>query len=124
MDKNGQPVNGIVQEVKDETVVMDMNHPLAGDTLHFEGEVVTSRPATNKEVEEMVKMMTGEGCSCGHDHGDGGCCGGHHGDGECCGGHGEGHHHGDGECCGGHHGDGECCGGHGEGHHHGDCCKN
>ena len=45
---------------------MDMNHPLAGEDLTFVGEVTESRPATNEEIQEMIKMMTGEGgCSCG-----------------------------------------------------------
>ena len=68
---------------------MDMNHPLAGEDLTFAGEVVESRPATNEEIQEMVKMMTGEGgCSsgscgdgCGDDCGD--SCGDSCGCGHC-----------------------------------------
>lgn len=78
----GQHINGSVVEVKDDVVVMDMNHPLAGCDLNFVGEVVTNRPATNEELTEMARMMSGGcGCSCGscgggcgdHDCGDG-CC--------------------------------------------------
>ena len=70
----GQHINGSVVEVKDDVVVMDMNHPLAGCDLNFVGEVVTSRPATNEELAEMARMMSGGCGGCG-----GGCCG----DGDC-----------------------------------------
>lgn len=83
MNAEGQRLNGSVVEVKADVVVMDMNHPLAGEDLTFVGEVIENRPATNEEIQEMVKMMTGEGgcgCGCG-DCGDGcddeeGCGGG------------------------------------------------
>lgn len=75
MNSEGQRLNGSVVEVKPEVVVMDMNHPLAGEDLTFAGEVIENRPATNEEIQEMVKMMTGEGgCGCGDcgsDCGDG-----------------------------------------------------
>lgn len=37
---NGQAVNVIVQEVTDDTVLLDANHPLAGKTLVFDVEMV------------------------------------------------------------------------------------
>ncbi len=100
---DGNRFQGIVLEVKENEVVVDLNHPLAGKALHFRGSVVTSRPATDEEIQGLIQMMSGEGgCGCGCDECGGGC----HGEGG-------GHHHGDGECCGGHgHGKGEggCCG--------------
>ncbi len=77
MTAEGQRINGSVVEVKDDVVVMDMNHPLAGCDLNFVGEVVTSRLATNEELAEVARMMSG-GCG-------GGCgsCGGGCGDHEC-----------------------------------------
>lgn len=81
----GQQVNGVVVEVKEDVVVMDMNHPLAGCDLNFVGEVVENRPATNEELAEVARMMSGGGCCCGCDDcGDGygshghGCEGGCH----------------------------------------------
>ena len=38
MTAEGQHINGSVVEVKDDVVVMDMNHPLAGCDLNFVGE--------------------------------------------------------------------------------------
>lgn len=145
VNSDGNRFQGLVLEVKDNTVVVDLNHPLAGKDLHFKGEVVVMRDATDDEIKGLINMMSGEGCGCGCEDcgGEGGCCGGHgeghghgHGEGGYCGGHGEGHGHGHGEggCCGGHgeghghgHGEGGCCGGHGKGHGHGHgegCCQN
>jgi FKBP-type peptidyl-prolyl cis-trans isomerase 2 len=35
------PVNVVVKEVKEESVVLDMNHPLAGKKLIFDLEVIS-----------------------------------------------------------------------------------
>ena len=123
MNGSGQVVQGTIAEVKENAVTMDFNHPMAGKTLHFKGEVLTVRDATEKELNNGLhgEYLPQDDCCCGHDHKDGECCHGegHHKDGECC--HGEGHHK-DGECCHGegHHKDGECC--YGEGHKDGECC--
>ncbi len=77
MTNDGQRINGSVVEVKEDVVVMDMNHPLAGCSLNFVGEVITSREATSAEITEAIQMMSG-GCggSCGG-------CGGGCADGDC-----------------------------------------
>lgn len=82
---DGQRVQGIVTEIKDEVVAVDLNHPLAGCDLHFTGEVLESRPATDDEITQILKLMSGEGGCGGH---CGGGCGDNCGtDGECgCGG--------------------------------------
>ena len=87
MTGEGQRVNASVVEIKEDVVVVDLNHPLAGADLVFEGEVIENRPATNEEIQELVKMMSGNGCGCGCDS-----CGSDCGDDECgdncgCGGH-------------------------------------
>ena len=69
LSEDGRQFNGSVVKVKDDVVVMDMNHPLAGCDLNFVGEVVTNRPATNEELAEAARMMSGGCGGCG-----GGCC--------------------------------------------------
>lgn len=77
VNADGNRFQGLVLEVKDEVVIIDLNHPLAGKELHFKGSVVTSREATDAEVTNLIKLMSGEGgcgCGCGCDGGcDGGC---------------------------------------------------
>ncbi len=69
-DASGNRLNGIVLEVTDENVKMDFNHPLAGDDLHFAGEVLEVRDATEEELVEAVggdscsSGSCGDGCSC------------------------------------------------------------
>ena len=46
----GEPLQGKILEIETETVKMDFNHPLAGHDLHFKGEVVTTRDASEEEV--------------------------------------------------------------------------
>ncbi|MCC8144821.1 MAG: FKBP-type peptidyl-prolyl cis-trans isomerase [Tannerellaceae bacterium] len=70
MDSNGNRLNGSVLEVKDNVVVMDFNHTLAGETLHFNGEVLDVHDPT----EEEIAQLTGAGgCGCGCDSCDSDC---------------------------------------------------
>lgn len=39
--ENGQPIPVVVREIKDATVMLDANHPLAGQDLTFEIELVS-----------------------------------------------------------------------------------
>lgn len=49
-DQHGNPLDGIVVEVGSDTVKMDFNHPLAGESLHFSGEILEVRDATAEEI--------------------------------------------------------------------------
>ena len=50
-DQSGQVVPAKVVSINEETVTMDVNHPLADQDLHFTGSVVEIREATKEEVE-------------------------------------------------------------------------
>jgi len=67
IDSDGSHLNGVVVEVKEQTVVIDFNHPLAGDDLYFSGMVEDVREATAEELKRGYVMT---GCSSG---GCGGC---------------------------------------------------
>ena len=54
MDSNGNRMNGSVLEVKEDVVVMDFNHPLAGETLHFNGEVIDVHEPTAEEIAALT----------------------------------------------------------------------
>lgn len=69
MDTNGNRLNGSVVSVGDEFVKMDFNHPLAGETLHFSGKVLTARESTPEEIAALF-APAGGGCGCGCGCGD------------------------------------------------------
>ena len=86
MDSNGNRMNGSVLEVKEDVVVMDFNHPLAGETLHFNGEVIDVHEPTAEEIAALTAPAGGCGCGCDdcgsgcgdHNHESGCGCGGCH----------------------------------------------
>lgn len=71
MDSEGNRMMGSVVSIDENSVSMDFNHPLAGETLHFEGTVEDVREAT---AEEIAALYSGGGCSgCGSADDEGGC---------------------------------------------------
>lgn len=50
-DAEGNPLLGKVIAISDSSVEMDFNHPLAGYDLHFIGEVLEVRTATQEEID-------------------------------------------------------------------------
>ena len=60
VDHEGNRMQGMIKSVDDKLVKMDFNHPMAGQDLHFVGEVVAVREASADEL------------SHGHVHGPGG----------------------------------------------------
>ncbi len=66
MDNEGHRINAQVVEVTDTHVKVDLNHPLAGETLHFKGSILEVREASEKE---LAALQGGGGCGCG----SGGC---------------------------------------------------
>lgn len=57
---DGHVIEGKIIKIEDDGVVMDFNHPLAGKELHFSGDILDVRDASDEEV------------SHGHVHGEGG----------------------------------------------------
>ena len=67
MDSDGNRLQAQVVSVNDTHVTVDLNHPLAGENLHFKGKVIEVREAT----EEELNALLGGGCGCGGNCGDG-----------------------------------------------------
>lgn len=51
-DDEGNQMTGTILEIKDEEVVMDFNHPMAGIDLYFTGLIESVRAATSAELEQ------------------------------------------------------------------------
>ena len=81
---DGAHFNGIITDVGEETVTVDLNHPLAGRSLNFVGEVVETRGATGEEIRDALNQITGQGGGCGGC--GGGSCDGCGSKGQGCGG--------------------------------------
>jgi len=60
LDTDQGPVIAVVTKIEDNDVTLDLNHPLADVTLHFDVEIIDVRAATTDEI------------SHGHVHGVGG----------------------------------------------------
>jgi len=65
-----------VMELREASIVVDANHPLAGKSVRFELEIVSVRPATadeietaQQELEELESVQHDHDGCCGHDHG-------------------------------------------------------
>ena len=71
MSQQGGVMPGKVLEIKDDAVKMDFNHQMAGKDLHFTGEILAVREATDDELKNGLKRSCG-GCK-GGNCGDGGC---------------------------------------------------
>lgn len=51
VDNNtGQQMDAYISELRDDGALLDLNHPLAGETLHFTVEIVGLRRATTDEI--------------------------------------------------------------------------
>ena len=89
-NEEGQRFNGHVLAITDNAVKMDFNHPLAGKTLNFKGEIKNIHEASAEEMADYVNAFSkgcgggcdgcGGGCQDGDGCGSGGCggnCGNH-----------------------------------------------
>lgn len=86
-NEQGDQFLGRVIDIRDEVVVIDLNHPLAGKTLNFKGTVVHSHDASEAEIQQAIRHLASGRCGtcccsdcegeyCSEDGCEGGCgCG-------------------------------------------------
>lgn len=75
--EHGETIQVVVKSFTDDEVTIDYNHPMAGKTLMFTVSVLSSRDATDEEIQTGVVgglAAMGGGC-CGGGHGSSGGCG-------------------------------------------------
>lgn len=73
-DSQGNRLNGVIEEISDNTVKMNFNHPLAGCALNFSGKVVNIRQATEKELTDgLYGERAASSCGSGGCEGCSGC---------------------------------------------------
>ncbi|HEY9196143.1 MAG TPA: peptidylprolyl isomerase [Mucilaginibacter sp.] len=49
-DNNGNRFQAQVVSIAEDAVIVDLNHPMAGQELHFKGSILNVRPATAEEL--------------------------------------------------------------------------
>ena len=59
---DGQIINAQIVEITKEYVTIDLNHPLAGENLHFVGKVLNIRDVTEGELKALHHRGCGGGC--------------------------------------------------------------
>jgi len=72
MDTEGNPLNGVINEITDTYVKMDFNHPMAGLTLCFSGKIIEVRDATAAEISGMNHSCSS--CGTNSEEGCAGSC--------------------------------------------------
>jgi FKBP-type peptidyl-prolyl cis-trans isomerase SlyD len=68
MDTEGNPLNGMINEITDTFVRMDFNHPMAGHDLYFSGRIIEVREPTHQELAGANHSCSG--CGGGKEHSD------------------------------------------------------
>lgn len=69
MTPDGYRIDGTVVRLTPEAVVLDLNHPLAKNRVHYVGRVLTVRDPKPEELEASQGCGCGSGCGCGDDCG-------------------------------------------------------
>lgn len=60
--ESGESFQAYITEIRPETIMLDFNHPLAGETLHFKVKIAGLREPTSEELSH------GHVHNAGHDH--------------------------------------------------------
>jgi FKBP-type peptidyl-prolyl cis-trans isomerase SlyD len=72
MDTEGNPLNGVINEITGTYVKMDFNHPMAGLDLFFMGKIVDVRDASEHDLAGTMNSCSS--CGTGSEHGCSGSC--------------------------------------------------
>ncbi len=72
--ENGEPVMVIVKEINDDTVIMDHNHPMAGQDINFSLTIKDIRDPSEDELSKGIAAENQHQHQHHHEEG-GGCCG-------------------------------------------------
>lgn len=73
MDTEGNPLNGIINEITDTFVKMDFNHPMADLDLFFSGKIIDVRDASVEEIAGINQSCSS--CGSKSEKGCSGSCG-------------------------------------------------
>ncbi len=79
-----------ISEIRDDSILVDFNHPLAGKNLTFDIEVLEVRETSEEEINKLMEAHSHHH-EHEHEHENSGCCGGgkcsedEKKNGECCG---------------------------------------
>ena len=71
VDSSGNPFYGVINEILEDFVKMDFNHPLAGVDLFFSGRIIDIREATEEEIAGITHSCS----TCGTSDNYTGCSG-------------------------------------------------
>ena len=66
---DGEPMIVQVTEIRENEIILDANHPMAGETLHFDVKILSSREATSEELDRGYLIPEKSECDP-----NGGCC--------------------------------------------------
>lgn len=59
------PETALIREVREDSIIIDCNHPLAGAPLQYDLEIVAVRPATDTDVcAEWEEKNSDDACAC------------------------------------------------------------
>lgn len=71
VDNTGQRINAEIVAIEENSVTVDLNHPLAGEDLFFKGKVIDVTEPTEAELQALTSCNCGS-CNCS-DNGCGSC---------------------------------------------------
>ncbi len=65
VDSTGQRINAEVVEIAENSVTVDLNHPLARENLFFKGKIIDVSIPTEEELQALTSCNCGS-CNCGN----------------------------------------------------------